>query len=74
MSFDYLLIFGKMFVEGFYLSIGWGIWGFKGIFVSGEQMVGLLVMGEMFEFIVFFNFDCFVVDCMLVDCGFVGIY
>ncbi|MCB0168006.1 MAG: FAD-dependent oxidoreductase, partial [Anaerolineae bacterium] len=42
MSPDYSPIMGKTGVEGFYITTGWGTWGFKAIPAGGEQMAQLI--------------------------------
>ncbi|MCB0021050.1 MAG: FAD-dependent oxidoreductase, partial [Anaerolineales bacterium] len=57
MSVDYSPIMGKTDVEGFYLTTGWGTWGFKAIPASGEQMAELIATGETPELIAPFSLD-----------------
>jgi sarcosine oxidase subunit beta len=45
MSPDYSPIMGVTGVAGFYITTGWGAWGFKAIPAGGEQLAGLIAMG-----------------------------
>jgi sarcosine oxidase subunit beta len=38
---------GETDVAGFYLSAGWGTWGFKAIPIAGVMMAELLATGEV---------------------------
>ena len=46
MSPDYSPIMSATPVEDFYITTGWGTWGFKAIPAGGEQMAGLVATGE----------------------------
>ena len=72
MSPDYSPILGATPTEGFYLSTGWGTWGFKGIPASGEQMAELLATGRPPELIAPFSLDRFARDRTLADRGSAG--
>ncbi|VAW42460.1 Sarcosine oxidase beta subunit, partial [hydrothermal vent metagenome] len=72
MSPDYSPIMGKTGVEGFYITTGWGTWGFKAIPVGGEQMAQLIATGETPELIAPFSLDRFANDRTLADRGSAG--
>ncbi|MEZ4726274.1 MAG: FAD-dependent oxidoreductase [Caldilineaceae bacterium] len=72
MSPDYSPIMGKTGVDGFYLTTGWGTWGFKAIPASGEQMAHLIATGETPELIAPFALDRFAKDRTLADRGSAG--
>lgn len=69
MSPDYSPIMGKTGVDGFYITTGWGTWGFKAIPASGEQMAALIATGETPELIAPFALDRFAKDRTLADRG-----
>jgi sarcosine oxidase subunit beta len=72
MSPDYSPIMGKTGVEGFYITTGWGTWGFKAIPAGGEQMAQLIATGETPELIAPFSLDRFARDRTLADRGSAG--
>ncbi|MCE7980687.1 MAG: FAD-dependent oxidoreductase [Caldilinea sp. CFX5] len=72
MSPDYSPIMGKTGVDGYYITTGWGTWGFKAIPASGEQMAQLIATGETPELIVPFALDRFAKDRTLADRGSAG--
>lgn len=72
MSPDYSPIMGKTGVEGFYITTGWGTWGFKAIPAGGEQMAALIATGETPELIAPFALDRFANDRTLADRGSAG--
>lgn len=72
MSPDYSPIMGKTGVEGFYITTGWGTWGFKAIPVGGEQMAQLIASGETPELIAPFSLDRFAKDRTMADRGSTG--
>ncbi len=72
MSPDYSPIMGKTGVDGFYITTGWGTWGFKAIPASGEQMAQLIATGETPELIAPFALDRFAKDRTLADRGSAG--
>ena len=72
MSPDYSPIMGKTGVDGFYITTGWGTWGFKAIPVGGEQMAQLIATGETPELIAPFSLDRFAKDRTLADRGSAG--
>jgi sarcosine oxidase subunit beta len=67
MSPDYSPIMGKTDVEGFYITTGWGTWGFKAIPAGGEQMAQLIATGQTPELIAPFSLDRFAKDQTLAD-------
>ncbi len=69
MSPDYSPVMGKTGVEGFYITTGWGTWGFKAIPAGGEQMAQLIATGETPELIAPFSLDRFAKDKTLADRG-----
>ncbi|MEZ4868886.1 MAG: FAD-dependent oxidoreductase [Caldilineaceae bacterium] len=69
MSPDYSPIMGKTGVEGFYITTGWGTWGFKAIPAGGEQMAQLLATGETPALIAPFSLERFAQDRTLADRG-----
>ncbi len=69
MSPDYSPILGKSGVDGFYLTTGWGTWGFKAIPAGGEQMARLIAEEETPELIAPFSLDRFARDRTLADRG-----
>ncbi len=72
MSPDYSPIMGKTGVEGFYITTGWGTWGFKAIPAGGEQMAQLIATGDTPELIAPFSLDRFARDRTLADRGSAG--
>jgi len=72
MSPDYSPIVGKTGVDGYYITTGWGTWGFKAIPASGEQMAQLIATGETPELIAPFALDRFAKDRTLADRGSAG--
>ena len=72
MSPDYSPIMGKTGVEGFYITTGWGTWGFKAIPAGGEQMAQLIATGQTPEPIAPFSLDRFANDRTLADRGSAG--
>jgi sarcosine oxidase subunit beta len=55
MTPDYSPIMGITPVEGFYIDVGWGTWGFKAGPVSGEAMAELVATGKTPEIIETFD-------------------
>lgn len=72
MSPDYSPIMGKTGVENFYLTTGWGTWGFKAIPAGGEQMAALIATGKVPALIAPFSLDRFANDRTLADRGSAG--
>jgi len=72
MSPDYSPVMGKTGIEGFYITTGWGTWGFKAIPVGGEQMAELIATGGTPELIAPFSLDRFARDRTLADRGSAG--
>lgn len=72
MSPDYSPIMGETGVEGFYITTGWGTWGFKAIPAGGEQLARLIAEGEVPELIEPFSLDRFARDRTLADRGSAG--
>jgi len=59
MTPDYSPLMGVTGVDGFYLSSGWGTWGFKAIPASGRRMAELIATGRVPELIAPFALDRF---------------
>jgi sarcosine oxidase subunit beta len=72
MSPDYSPIMGKTGVDGFYITTGWGTWGFKAIPAGGEQMAQLIATGQTPALIAPFSLDRFANDRTLADRGSAG--
>ena len=72
MSPDYSPIMGKTDMDGFYLTTGWGTWGFKAIPAGGEQMARLIGEGETPELMAPFSLDRFARDRTMADRGSAG--
>ena len=72
MSPDYSPIMGKTGIDGFYITTGWGTWGFKAIPAGGEQMAELIATGETPELIAPFSLDRFARDRTMADRGSAG--
>lgn len=72
MSPDYSPIMGVTPVENFYLTTGWGTWGFKAIPAGGEAMAEVIATGQTPELIKPFALDRFARDRTLADRGSAG--
>ncbi len=72
MSPDYSPIMGHTGVDGFYVTTGWGTWGFKAIPAGGEQMAQLIATGKTPALIAPFGLDRFAQDRTLADRGSAG--
>jgi sarcosine oxidase, subunit beta len=59
MTPDYSPLLGTTPVEQFYLSSGWGTWGFKAIPISGKSMASLIATGRVPDIIAPFALDRF---------------
>jgi sarcosine oxidase, subunit beta len=71
-SLDFSPIMSGTPVDGFYLTTGWGTWGFKAIPAGGEGMAGLIATGRPPELIAPFTLDRFRRDHVLADAGSAG--
>ena len=71
MSPDYSPIMGATGLEGFYVTTGWGTWGFKAIPAGGEQMARLIATGTA-PLIAPFSLDRFAQDRTMADRGSAG--
>lgn len=60
MTPDFSPIMGVTGVEGFYVDVGWGTYGFKAGPVAGETMAELIATGKTPELIAAFGLDRFV--------------
>ena len=68
MSPDYSPIMGKTEVEDFYVSTGWGTWGFKAVPASGFLMADLVASGgDVPRLIAPFRLDRFRDDRLVAD-------
>ena len=72
MTPDYSPIMSKTEAKNFYLTTGWGTWGFKAIPAGGQQMAELVATGETPELIAPFSLDRFAKDRTLADRGSAG--
>ena len=72
MSPDYSPIMGKTDVDGFYITTGWGTWGFKAIPAGGETMAQLIATGETPDLIAPFALSRFREDRTKADRGSAG--
>lgn len=72
MSVDYSPIMGKTGVDGFYITTGWGTWGFKAIPAGGLNMAELIATGETPEMIRPFSLTRFANDRTKADRGSAG--
>ncbi|MBO0851222.1 MAG: FAD-dependent oxidoreductase, partial [Pseudonocardia sp.] len=59
MTPDYSPIMGATPVDGFYVDVGWGTYGFKAGPVSGETMAETIATGRPAELIKAFGLDRF---------------
>jgi sarcosine oxidase subunit beta len=69
MTPDFSPIMGTTPVEGFYVDVGWGTYGFKAGPVSGEQMAALIATGETPALIAPFGFERFAEGRLLGEKG-----
>lgn len=72
MSPDYSPVMGPTEVENFYVTTGWGTWGFKAIPAGGEQMAQAIATRRTPELIAPFALDRFARDRTLADRGSAG--
>ncbi len=72
MSPDYSPIMGKTPVENFFITTGWGTWGFKAIPAGGEALASVIASGETPELIAAFGLDRFAKDRTRADRGSAG--
>ena len=59
MTPDYSPLLGTTDIENFYLSSGWGTWGFKAIPISGRSMAALIATRQVPDLIAPFALDRF---------------
>ncbi len=71
-SVDYSPIMSATGVDGFYVTTGWGTWGFKAIPAGGEGMAELIATGRPSPRIAPFGLDRFRRDHLLADAGSAG--
>ncbi len=62
MTPDYSPLLGTTPIDGFYLSTGWGTWGFKAIPIGGKGMAGLVATKRVPEIIAPLGLDRFRLD------------
>jgi len=72
MSPDYSPIMGLTGIDGFFITTGWGTWGFKAIPAGGEQMAELIATGKTPPLIAPFSLARFGQDRTLADRGSAG--
>jgi sarcosine oxidase subunit beta len=71
-SVDFSPIMSATAVDGFYVTTGWGTWGFKAIPAGGEGMAELIATGTAPALIAPFTLDRFERDHVLADAGSAG--
>ena len=71
-SVDFSPIMSATAVDGFYVTTGWGTWGFKAIPAGGEGMAELIATGRPPALIAPFTLDRFARDHVLADAGSAG--
>ena len=71
-SVDFSPIMSATPVDGFYLTTGWGTWGFKAIPAGGEGMAELIATGRPPALIAPFTLERFRRDHALADAGSAG--
>lgn len=71
-SVDYSPIMSATPVDGFYVTTGWGTWGFKAIPAGGEGMAELIATGRPSSLVAPFTLDRFRRDHVLADAGSAG--
>jgi sarcosine oxidase subunit beta len=59
MTPDFSPIMGRTPVEGFFVDVGWGTYGFKAGPVSGEAMAACIATGSVPEIIAAFGLERF---------------
>jgi sarcosine oxidase, subunit beta len=69
MTPDYSPIMGPTPVEGFYVDVGWGTYGFKAGPVSGEQMAACIATGTTPELIAPFALSRFAAGALVGEKG-----
>ena len=72
MTPDYSPIMGKTGVDGFYITTGWGTWGFKAIPAGGKNMAELIATGKTPDMIAPFTINRFANDRTKADRGSAG--
>jgi sarcosine oxidase subunit beta len=69
MTPDFAPIMGRTPVEGFYVDVGWGTYGFKAGPVSGESMASLVATGKTPELIAPFGYERFASGELMAEKG-----
>jgi sarcosine oxidase subunit beta len=72
LSVDFSPIMSATPVVGFFVTTGWGTWGFKAIPAGGEGMAELIATGRAPARIAPFTLDRFASDHVLADAGSAG--
>ncbi len=63
---------GETGVDGFFVTTGWGTWGFKAIPAGGEQMAELIATGRTPALLESLRLDRFAADHAMADQGSTG--
>jgi sarcosine oxidase subunit beta len=71
-SVDFSPIMSATDVRGFFVTTGWGTWGFKAIPAGGEGMAELIATGRPPALIAPFTLERFARDHLLADAGSAG--
>jgi sarcosine oxidase, subunit beta len=71
-SVDFSPIMSATGVDGFYVTTGWGTWGFKAIPAGGEGMAELIATGRPSALLAPFTLERFARDHVLADAGSAG--
>jgi sarcosine oxidase subunit beta len=71
-SADFSPIMSATGVDGFYVTTGWGTWGFKAIPAGGEGMAELIATGRPSALLAPFTLERFRRDHVLADAGSAG--
>ena len=71
-SADFSPIMSATGVDGFYVTTGWGTWGFKAIPAGGEGMAELIATGRPSALLAPFTLERFRQDHVLADAGSAG--
>ena len=69
MTPDFSPIMGRTPVEGFYVDVGWGTYGYKAGPVSGEQMAELVATHETPDLMAPFGYERFAQGRLLGEKG-----
>jgi sarcosine oxidase, subunit beta len=72
MTPDYSPIIGPTGVDGFWITTGWGTWGFKAIPAGGEQLAASIAADAVTPLVAPFSLDRFARDRTMADRGSAG--